>query len=242
MDTFGFIILRHVNSKETNNYWQECYHCIRNIYPTIKIVIIDDDSNYYLSTMPMIHTLVINSQFKKRGELLPYYYYLHNKWFEHAIILHDSVFIKSDIITRSMQPNMQYKMLWHFVTHSYDDDNYILPLLMSLTNSTQLLEFYKSKQWNGCFGAMAIINHDFLVHLNNKYNISNLLSKITMRDDRKGFERVIACMFQYEDKKIHFGILQNILKYCEWGYSFQEYTYEKHTLNKNPVIKVWTGR
>ena len=39
---FGFIILRHVNSKQTDYYWKECYRCIRKLYPTQKIVIIDD--------------------------------------------------------------------------------------------------------------------------------------------------------------------------------------------------------
>ena len=251
MDKFGFIILRHVNSTETNKYWQESYHCIRKIYPTNKIVIIDDDSNpVYLTVISMINTIIFESEFKKRGELLPYYYYLQNKWFENAVILHDSVFIKADIVTKYVKYNVPYKMLWHFITHLQDQDNYILPLIFSLNNSSQLLDFYNSKKWNGCFGGMAIINHDFLTYLNNKYNICNLLSKITTRDDRIAFERVIACMVQCEDKKIQIGILQDILAYCQWGYSFDAYLNDLNCLggdglnklHKYPVIKVWTGR
>jgi hypothetical protein len=41
----GFIILRHVNSEKTNEYWQESYSCIRKFYPENKIIIIDDYSN-----------------------------------------------------------------------------------------------------------------------------------------------------------------------------------------------------
>ena len=242
---FGFIILRHVDSMKTNAYWQECYHCIRTIYPTNKIVIIDDDSNpVYLTSIPMTHALIVESEYKKRGELLPYYYYLQNKWFENAVILHDSVFIKSDIVSKYVSMKVPYKMLWHFTTHDYDDDACILQLLLSLNNSNKLLEYYHRKIWNGCFGGMLVINHDFLLHLNNKYNISALLSKITRRDDRIAFERVIACMVQYENINMHFGILGDIGRYCKWGYSFQEYMRDKDKLDTYtyPFIKVWTGR
>jgi hypothetical protein len=40
MDTYGFIITRHVNSEKTNKYWNNCVMCIRMFYPYKKIVII----------------------------------------------------------------------------------------------------------------------------------------------------------------------------------------------------------
>ena len=45
MDKYGFIIIRHVNSEETNKYWNECVRCIHKLHSRIKIVIIDDNSN-----------------------------------------------------------------------------------------------------------------------------------------------------------------------------------------------------
>ena len=45
MTETGFIILRHVNNKQTNEYWQECYRRIRTFYPEHKIIIIDDNSD-----------------------------------------------------------------------------------------------------------------------------------------------------------------------------------------------------
>ena len=146
----GFIILRHVNSIQTNKYWQECYRCVRNIHPNNKIVIIDDNSNRdFLTDIQLINTIVVESEFKQRGELLPYYYYVHNKWFDNAIIIHDSVFIKADIISKYLEMKVQYKMLWHFSEHLYDDDKAILPLIFSLNNYDKLLNFYNSKIWNG---------------------------------------------------------------------------------------------
>ena len=42
--TTGFIILRHVNEKEHDNYWKTCYRTIRKFYNN-PILIIDDNSN-----------------------------------------------------------------------------------------------------------------------------------------------------------------------------------------------------
>jgi hypothetical protein len=40
-------------------------------------MIIDDDSNYeYITEKQLYNTIVINSDYKRRGELLPYIYYL----------------------------------------------------------------------------------------------------------------------------------------------------------------------
>jgi len=250
MDKFGFIVLRHVNSLKTNAYWQECYKCIRNLYTDTKIVIIDDDSNpAFLTTIQMTNAIIIESEFKKRGELLPYYYYIQNKWFDTAVIIHDSVFIKIDVILKYIKMNVSYKFLWHFEAFRWDSEIYkeIICLFQSLDNYTNLLDFYKGKTWNGCFGGMTLINHDFLTHVNNRYNILNLLNTMTTRNHRMAFERVIACMFQYENKNMEFGILGDIINdYGNWGYSFDEYMDEnnnfKKDINKYPVNKVWTGR
>ena len=50
MDNLGFVILRHVISEETNEYWNECVKRINYFYPLRSIVIIDDNSKkeYFL--------------------------------------------------------------------------------------------------------------------------------------------------------------------------------------------------
>ena len=44
--SFGFIVLRHVNNKESSKYWKICYGRIRKYYPEVQIILIDDNSNY----------------------------------------------------------------------------------------------------------------------------------------------------------------------------------------------------
>ena len=94
IDNYGFIITRHVNSEKTNMYWNRCVRCIRTFYPLKKIVIIDDnsDQSFVKDEFNYRNVIHIQSEFPGRGELLPYYYFHKNKFFENAVIIHDSVF------------------------------------------------------------------------------------------------------------------------------------------------------
>ena len=232
MSQTGFIILRHIMNESTNNYWMHCYDCIRLFYPEYPIVIIDDNSDYkYISDKVLYKTTVINSEFVGRGELLPYYYYLTNKFFDTAIIIHDSVFINSHM---DFTVNT-YKLIWEF-EHDWDqvDDE---TRIIKIFNDVELLDFYnKKKLWKGCFGGMSVITHDFLNIVNTKYDISKLLCYVLNRHNRCSFERVIACLLQIVDKNI--SLLGNIHKYCEWGILYCD----KDEHNELPIIKVWTGR
>jgi len=228
----GFIILRHVNSELTNKYWIECYKSVRQHYPENKILIIDDNSDYrYVTKESLYNTLIVNSEYHGRGELLPYYYYLQHKLFDIAVILHDSVFINSyvDFTTEN------YKMLWEF-EHTWDqiEDE---TKMIKLFNDDELLCFYENKSlWKGCFGCMTAIAHDFLTQINNKYNISILLDCVLSRYNRSSFERVIACLLQKDNEKN--VILGNIHEYMDWGIGF----HDKDNYKNLPIIKVWTGR
>jgi hypothetical protein len=210
MTETGFIILRHVNNEETNKYWIHCYNCIRKYYPENKILIIDDNSNIdYVSIIDLYNTTIIHSEYPTRGELLPYYYYLNNKIFDSAVIIHNSVFINS-YIDFSVD---NYKILWEF-EHIWDQIEDETRMIQSL-NNVELLAFYENKDlWKGCFGCMTVITHDFLTSINDKYDISKLLDCVLTRYNRSSFERVLACLLQKNgEKQTLFG---NIHEYCRW--------------------------
>ena len=232
MNNFGFIVLRHVNNKLTNRYWLKCVESIRKYYPDVLIVIIDDNSNYdYVSNVNFANVRVLNSKFKKRGELLPYYYYSQYNFFDNAVIIHDSVFVNKYI---DFSVN-NYKLLWEF-EHNWDqiDDE---TKMIDIFEDIELKSFYENKSlWKGCFGCMTIINHDFLVKVNEKYNFGKLIDLITTRYNRCSFERVLACLLQKEAKKE--TLLGNIHKYCPWGIQY----HNRYRFKKLPLIKVWTGR
>jgi len=238
MDSIGFIILRHVNSAKTNIYWQMCYDCVRRFYPENPIVIIDDNSNpAFLTQKTLYKTNIVQSVFPKRGELLPYLYLLKYRYFETAVVLHDSVFINKWIDFRTDK----YKFFWTF-EHIYDRVSEEEVIVRSFHN-TDLLDFFKNKWgWSGCFGAMAVVNTSFLMTVNAHFNFGIFIGLITNRTARMCFERVFAMILQYVDGKqnarstrIIFG---DIHQYCPYGIPFELKTNYSHL----PITKVWSGR
>jgi len=232
MSEIGFIILRHVNSQLTNTYWIHCYDSIRKYYPENKILIIDDNSNYeFITNKNLYKTTIIQSDFHGRGELLPYYYYVHNKLFDIAVILHDSVFV-NQYINFSVDT---CKLLWDF-EHTWDEREKEIKMI-NVFNDPELKRFYENKQlWKGCFGGMCAITHDYLSTIHKKYDLSKLLMHVLNRSNRCSFERVIACLLQKDGVKK--TICGDIHKYCPWGVKFHQREKYKHL----PLIKVWSGR
>ena len=240
-EKIGFIILRHVNSSITNEYWKECYRCIKTFYPKNRILIIDDNSNKtFLTHDTLDNTMVIQSEFPRRGEFLPYYYYLKTKFCETAVILHDSVFIKKYI---DFHVN-NYKMIFNFCKRNISD-NESLPYQMSLLsaiNNEKLNHFYNKKDlgfWSGCFGCMSVIKYDYLKSIDSEFRIACLIPHITSRIARCAFERIIGCLLQVNMKEE--CLLGSIHSYCRWGLTYRDYVNNKYSTGL-PLIKVWTGR
>ena len=241
-EPIGFIILRNVISTKTNEYWKECYRCIKKFYPRNRILIIDDNSNYsYVSNDPLENTMLIKSEFTKRGEFLPYYYYLRTHFCDTAVILHDSVFIKQYIDFNVDD----YKFILDFGKANINDTG-SLPYqakLLNVLNNEKLNKFYRTKDdnmWKGCFGCMSIIKYNYLKNVDNEFRLSSLIPHVTCRDDRCALERIIACLLQV-NKKSEKTLLGNINTYCKWGLTYEHYVKNEYS-NSLPLIKVFTGR
>lgn len=247
MSRTGFIILRHVNNNVTDKYWKLSYKQIRKYYGNCNILIIDDNSDYnYIDKNfenNLINTNIINSEYKGRGELLPYIYYLKYKHCDIVCIIHDSVFINKYIDFNNIET---YKLLWSF-EHKWDQPNDELNILNKLNNNKGLIEFHNNKKlWKGCFGGMSIINYNYLKSLNEKYNFNNMIENISNKYNRQSFERVIACILQYNNNTNtnNISIFGDIHKYCNWALRYNMVIINEEISNniKLPFIKVWTGR
>jgi hypothetical protein len=233
--SIGFIILRHVNSPHTNVYWMLSYDSIRKFYPENDIIIIDDNSQQgFITSKTLYKTTIIEGEYPKRGELLPYIYFLRRKPFDIAVILHDSVFINK-YIDFSVET---YKMLWHFTSHSSDqiaDEKKML----NTSNNPAILKFHENKKlWNGCFGGMSIISYEYLHMLNSFFKIDNLIDFVTTRFNRMSLERVLAVILQFGDRGKHSSMYGDIKAYMPWDVKIENMNKFRHL----PLIKVWTGR
>lgn len=257
MNSYGFILTRHVNSEKTNKYWNYCVQCIRKFYPFRKIVIIDDNSNsnFIKPDFEYKNVEIVQSEYPGRGELLPFYYFFKNAYFKNAVILHDSVFFQKRIHFEKLVNNFSIIPLWHFDKHIIDDMENTIYLCKSLNQSNELLEklsdniilsfnLHRLDKWAGCFGVQCFINHSFLLYIENKYNIFKLLNIVKTRPDRCCLERVMGIIFCIENPKLrkNSSIFGNILHpRNNWGLTFEEYIKNRKKY-KAPLVKVWTGR
>jgi len=249
----GIIILRHVRNHEQDRLWKECMRCIRAHDKNITVMIIDDDSDLSMITMDedtkelVQNTIMIRSEFPRCGEMLGYYYMHKLRIFRKAIVMHDSVFLMR-IKEEWWSETEACKFLWYFSDHCWDDIKRETELIQMLDSHEDMLNmFYPKKHlWMGCFGAQAIVSLEFVDRLQEKYKLFRLLSVIKTRIDRIHMERILGCIFTYEEPRLFFDTAVNgtIHKYFKWGYKMDEYLVDnKMEIGANrDMIKVWSGR
>jgi len=236
----GIIMLRHVSDKKSDLFWKHCYDCIRNFYPTSNVLIIDDNSKYEFITDKELdkNVIVIQSEYPGRGELLPYYYYSlpGNNFCETALCIHDSMFITRYIDIGDVKT---CKMLWSFSNHHpYDIDN--AHRILSCYKDKKLNNLFNSNQWKGCFGGMCIINHNYLLEINNQYKIKLMLNKVTKRAEREAFERVWGVIMQVCEKTSNFNntLIGDIHNKTYWGTTWEQ----RNEYKRHPITKTWYSR
>jgi len=246
--SFGFIITRHVNSETTNRYWNQNIKLLRTHYPQCKLIIIDDNSNqsFIKADFDYNNLEVINSEYPGRGELLPYIYFLKYKWFDNAVIIHDSVFFHKTFDFTNTNTNAI--SLWMFYNNNSEIDNILR--ISNYLNHTEVIKYHILKwsqnSWLSCLGTMSYINYDFLVNLNDKYKLTNLIDIIRNRSDRCALERIMGILFYIETQRNDtlFGYINDSHKKSkDCTYTFDEYMNSFYS-GKIPttVVKVWTGR
>ena len=198
---YGFIILRHVCSIATNNSWKECYNSIRKYYNN-KIVVIDDNSDpSFLTEINIIDYTLIKSEFIKRGEILPYYYYIKNKFCERVIVVHDSMKFNQFYDFANIGNYNNFTRIFSFPNTSYTIDiGYFKEMCTFIKNGNLLYKYHMNNINNmfGCFGVCYVIDYNYLERIEERYNISNLVKYINTRAKRQTLERFLSCLFEMD--------------------------------------------
>ena len=201
IDNLTFVILRYVINENTDRSWQECYRNIRQFYNN-KIVIIDDHSDKkFLSEIELENCYIIQSEFKGRGELLPYYYFLKDKFSKKIVVLHDSMILHQKIDFSHLRNFKNFTRIFSFPNGSYNIDiKFFKDFCGYIENGDKVFKYHSNHKYEliGCFGVCYYIEYDFLEKIQNKYNILNLINFIDSRDKRKTLERFFSCLFEME--------------------------------------------
>lgn len=250
--SFVFVILRHIRNTRDNNLWISSYNSIRNIYSN-KIVIIDDNSSINTVDGKLINTEVIKSEFNGAGEILPYYYFLKNKWADKMIFLHDSMFLNRPFTNDELENDIRFHWYFNSYEPQSNNDSTKLSLYLSVLDNNANLNLYLKDPkmvWKGCFGAASIIDYYLVYFIEQKYKIfTKLPLMIRIRSDRETFERIFGLLFFFEeivnnDNCSNFG---NIMGYPN-AFDPNNINYETASVvlrqrgYNSAIIKVWRGR
>lgn len=257
---FGFIIVRHVNSVSTNEYWKHAVRSVRKFYPDDPIAIVCDNSSPEFlvedSSGEFENLQIIVSEFPGKGEILGYYYLHKLQLFNKAVVLHDSTFICCHYDYISVTAPCRF--LYHFPSgfHEYDS----VRAIGYFNQCDPLIDFYNKKDHIvGCFGCQALVDWAFLECLDKEYNFFAILNYIHGRHQRYNMERLFALVcihaLTYSYSMDIFDIKQislfgDITQEPRWGMPWETYQayleigYTFLDSHGEPayVTKVFTGR
>jgi hypothetical protein len=247
--SYVFVILRNIQTAKDNDLWISSYNSIRKFY-TNPIVIIDDNSTINTVNGRLTDTDVIKSEWRGAGEILPYYYFLKEKWADRMIFLHDSMFLNRPFQPSELEGGIRFH--WYFDHADVRNDRKISTFLSLLSQSKDIIAEISNPEflWKGCFGGTSIVDLEVVEQLEEKYEFfSKLISAIRTRNDRETFERVLGIMVYYEhlmdaSSPSNFG---SILAYPK-AFESQNNNIETaaHIISQanynTSILKVWRGR
>ena len=256
----GIVMCRCMKSPHHIWYWYTNVIHIRQVYPHTPIVIIDDHSKeeYRLLCrsveMSVPKLSVIKSDLPPgRGELLPFYYLHKYKYFDKALLIHDSMFLQHNIDNDIHLQYPGFQFLWHFKsTYRHEEPTQYLIDNMKFSPDVykDINDLYSSdSRWVGCFGTAMVITHSALNMLESRFNAFSRLSELVdTRDKRSGLERVIPFMLMMicgkQKGTDYYGMYGDIMSNHPMSFrlSFDVYCQHKKELDKLPIVKVWSNR
>lgn len=215
MEDFSIFITASINSETHLSVLFECLKKIRIHYISEKIHIITDNSSIdikYLENQYNIY--VIQSEFKGAGESLFIYHYYHLKPSQKALYIHDSMLLLKKIDDNIIENLETVKFLLHF-NKAYkikEQEDFIAKL-------NKGNEINNNDNWVGCFAGCCIINHNYLCHLQDTYNILLISSLIDNKLNREIYERVLGSVISYDLKTIeNLSIYGDLFEYKPMEY------------------------
>lgn len=232
---FGFVIGRCIRGPAHMDLCYRCYESVRKVYPSVPILIVDDNSTHMDTHTYDANTLVVMSTFRGMGEFGLYHYYWKLHPFERAVVIHDSMIVRSPLPL----PDEDVAFLWHFPNKAYDSDinHLVRSMLQRLTHTAELLEVYAGTSWKGCFGVSSTIKWAYLDHLVAKYDLWAICGAVNYREMRCAIERLFAVLC-FHDKGDVQSLFGDIFAHPHAYRAYDPATLDTHL----PVIKTWTGR
>lgn len=243
----GFLFPRHVSQPAHRDIWKECLRSIRTHYKTEPVVIIDDNSTpEFIEPLSqddewlMRNVTVVQSEFPRAGEVLPYYYFHKLRPCQKAVIINDSMFVRKPFDPAVIDGVNDVKFLWDFGSIS-DNPGLQIEMYGKMRDSDRFAQLQNSGAWTGCFASASIMDIGFIDRLQNNYDFLKVAAFMDSREKRCAFERVLAVACACERGNINdISLFGNIYSHpSSFSYSFEAYKANPFDL---PVVKCWNSR
>lgn len=224
-NNFCFIIPSYCNTDLHGLQLKRCINSIRRFHNN-KIIIIDDYSDIDISSFvsSFDNVDIKKSQVKSAGDMVTYLTFKNMTEFETAIIFQDSMTLECAL--EDIEKIDTMKSVWYFTNHrlhwshieepqtEYNiknnikvHDDLILDCIDKLIENEEFKSFAKEiypqkNKWSGNIGCQSIINHNFLIEMDEKTGIIDFLSKMNNNRLRRVAESIfpIACQYMLGDK------------------------------------------
>ena len=217
---FCFIVPSYCSSDLHLHQLRRCLSSIRKHHEN-KIFIIDDysDKDVKPISLEFDNIEIVESPVKAAGDMVTYSFFLENKNFQKAVIFQDSMNLETALVDIDKIENISH--IWFFTNHrlhwshikepktEYNinnninvHDDLILNCIDKMIDKEDfkiwLKDIYHQKdKWAGNIGCQSIVDHDFLVELNNKTGIVELMKKMNNNRLRRVAESLFPLACQY---------------------------------------------
>ena len=224
---FCFIIPSYCSSDLHGLQLKRCITSIRRWHNN-KIFIIDDFSDLnvkdYISEFDDIE--VITSQVKAGGDMVTYLNFKEIDGYKNAVIFQDSMTLEHEL--ENVTDIDSVKHIWYFTNHRYHwhkikepdteynrknnikvHDDLMMDCIKKMITKEEFrqwaIDMYPQKnKWSGNIGCQSIIDKDFLLELNEKTGIIELMREFNNNRLRRVAESLfpLACQFILGDEVV----------------------------------------
>lgn len=223
----GFVILTHARIPEHTESLRSCVNNVRLYHPDSPIVLLDDGSPIPVpdDVLSVPGLKCVQVPHRASAEAAPLKYYLNQRFCEKMVFLHDSMILMKPLKNYGTVQDIAF--LWHFTNHrvhwheitepvteynTLNDivthDDLVHHLVNKYMNTNREFSdyfnqiYYQKNLWVGCFGAMCIITHEFLVKIQAKTDLLSFLDIVDNRRYRCALESILAIASQYTANRV----------------------------------------
>jgi len=146
---------------------------------------------------------------------------------ERAIFIQDNFFLLKPFEEEIF--NNDIRFLCGFIDNQEKYKSLVNNLIHDLNEGDKIIEYKYKYNWVGCYGVSCLISHEYLLYLEEKYNLFIISQDIKNKIMREVFERLFGLLITYDKK--NFSNISIFGLNCKFNYDLNNYIENKEQLS-----------